>query len=81
MAVSCAEYGAMVFSCAEYGAMVFSCAEYGAMVFSAGAAAITPVMAALLAAIVVRMFIPLAPPPAALIAWPSSAGGIVAGFL
>src|SRR6516225_2705602 len=71
----------MVFSCAEYGAMVVRSAAYGATVVSAGAAAITPAMAALLAAIVVRMPMPLAPPPAAAIAWPSRAGGILAGFV
>ena len=79
--VSSAEYGAMVVSCAEYGAMVVRSAAYGATVFSAGAAAITPAMAAWLAEIVVRICRPLAPPPAALIAWATSAGGIVAGFL
>src|SRR5215469_11209058 len=71
----------MVVSCAEYGAMVCSCVAYGATVCSAGAAAITPVMAALLAEIVVRILMPWAPPPAAAIAWPSSAGGIVAGLV
>jgi hypothetical protein len=67
-AVSCAEYGAMVFNCAEYGAMVCRSAAYGATVCSAGATAITPLMAALFAEIVVKMPTPVAPPPAALIA-------------
>ena len=39
MAVSSAEYGAMVVSCAEYGAMVARSAAYGATVVSAAAAA------------------------------------------
>src|SRR5256885_12593183 len=88
-AVSCAEYGAILVSCAEYGAIVVSCAEYGAMVCRSvaygatfcrsGATAITPLMAALLFAIVVRTPMPLAPPPAAAIAWPTSAGGILLG--
>src|ERR1700727_796745 len=81
IAVSSVEYGAMVVSCAEYGAMVCRSAAYGATVCRAGPTAITPVMAAWLAAIVVRMPRPLAPPPAALITWACSAGGIVAGFL
>ena len=79
-AVSCAEYGAMVFSCAEYGAMVFRSAAYGATFCRSGATAITPLMAALFCEIVVSMATPLAPPPAAAIAWASSAGGILAGF-
>jgi len=79
-AVSCAEYGAMVVSCAEYGAMVCRSDAYGATVCSAGATAITPLMAALFCEIVVNTATPVAPPPAALIARPSSAGGILAGL-
>ena len=80
-AVSCAEYGAMVLRSAEYGAMVVRSAPYGATVASAGATAITPEMAALLALMVDRTARPLAPPPAALTAWATRLGGIVAGFL
>src|SRR5512142_1562093 len=90
-AVSCAEYGAILVSSAAYGAIVVSCAEYGAMVCRSvaygatfcrsGATAITPLMAALLFAIVVRTPMPLAPPPAAATAWATSAGGICAGFV
>src|SRR5579862_6665520 len=80
-AVSWAEYGAIVVSWAEYGAMVFRSDAYGATVCSAGATAITPLMAALLAEIVSSIPRPLAPPPAAVIAWATSAGGILAGFV
>ena len=79
-AVSCAPYGAMVVRFAEYGAIVFRSVAYGATVFSAGAAAITPRMAALLVLMVVRMPIPFAPPPAAATAWAARAGGILAGL-
>src|SRR6202035_5030728 len=65
MAVSSAEYGAMVFSWAEYGAMVVRSAAYGATVCSCGPTAMTPLIAALLAAIVESTPTPLAPPPAA----------------
>src|SRR5436190_22456285 len=88
-AVSWAEYGAILVSCAEYGAIVFSCAEYGAIVCRSvaygatfcrsGATAITPLMAALFCEIVVSTATPLAPPPAALIAWVSSGPGILDG--
>ena len=40
----------------------------------------TPSMAALLALMVVRMPVPLAPPPAAATAWATSFGGIAAGL-
>src|SRR3984957_9308870 len=65
MAVSSAEYGAMVFSWAEYGAMVVRSAAYGATVCSCGPTAMTPLIAAWLAAIVESTLAPLAPPPAA----------------
>src|SRR5580692_10213417 len=71
----------MAVSCAEYGAMVCRSAAYGATVCSAGATAITPAMAALFAEIEVKMPTPVAPPPAALTAWATSAGGILAGLL
>ena len=54
-------------------------AAYGATVQS-GATAITPLMAALLAAMVARIEMPFAPPPAARSPG-RSAGGIVAGFV
>src|ERR1700733_4298513 len=41
----------------------------------------TPVIAALLSLIVVRTWVPLAPPPAALIAWLIRLGGIEAGLV
>src|SRR5580698_3933141 len=58
----------MVVSCFEYGAMVVRSAAYGATVVSCGATAMTPLMAAWLAAIVPSTPSPLAPPPAAAIA-------------
>ena len=70
----------MVVSWVEYGAMVVRSAAYGATACSAGPTAITPAMAAWLAAIVARILRPLAPPPAAWTAWAVSAGGIAAGF-
>src|ERR1700677_2581411 len=68
MAVSSVEYGAIVFSWAEYGAIVFRSDAYGATLVSCGATAMTPLMAAWLAPIVVSTPSPLAPPPAALMA-------------
>src|ERR1700684_4670358 len=41
----------------------------------------TPEMAALLASMVVRIAVPLAPPPAAVTACATSLGGIAAGFV
>ena len=61
-------------SCALYGAMTFRSAAYGAMVCSCGPAAMTPLMAAWLAPIVVSTAIPLAPPPAAATACACRAG-------
>src|ERR1700733_7774812 len=58
-----------------------SCAVYGWRVASCGAAATTELIAAWLAEIVVSTASPLAPPPAAAIAWLTSLGGIVAGFV
>ena len=55
----------MVFSWAEYGAMVFRSPAYGATVCSCGPTAMTPLIAAWLAAIVLSTPRPLAPPPAA----------------
>src|SRR5690349_25112659 len=81
MVVSSFAYGAIVDSCVAYGAMVCRSDAYGATFCRSGATAITPLMAALLAAIVVRVWMPLAPPPAAAIAWPTSAGGILLGSL
>src|SRR5579872_607042 len=69
----------MVCSRAEYGAMVFRSLAYGATVCNAGPTAITPLMAAWLAAMVLRMVIPLAPPPAAATAWACRAAGALPG--
>src|ERR1700733_11377845 len=69
----------MVVSCAEYGAMVCRSVAYGATVCSAGPTAITPLMAAWLAAMVVRTAIPFAPPPAAATAWACRAAGALPG--
>src|SRR3981081_4502821 len=65
MAVSSVEYGAMVFSWAAYGVMVGRSPAYGATVCSCGPTAMTPLIAALLAAIVLSTPRPLAPPPPA----------------
>src|SRR6185437_14310384 len=80
-AVSCAAYGAIVDSSVAYGAMVCRFDAYGATFCRSGATAITPLMASLLFAIVVSTPRPLAPPPAAAIAWATSAGGILLGSL
>src|ERR1700733_7885995 len=65
MAVSSAAYGWMALNCAAYGAMVTRSASYGATVCSCGPAAMTPAIAAWLAAIVASSLAPVAPPPRA----------------
>src|SRR5215831_10308148 len=56
-----------------------SWAAYGVMVWSCGATAITPLIAALLVLITVRIWTPVAPPPAAATACAASFGGTAAG--
>src|ERR1700735_2850093 len=57
-----------------------SWAAYGLSACSCGATEITPSIGPLLFWMVVRMVRPLAPPPAAAMAWLTSLGGIVAGL-